>query len=141
MYSSFHFVNYMSHISVISMQAVIMVDSSSLYGSRNLFDQYGDMRLDIDDMSYEVTMFTLIPLLPFLLFLAPFNFKVLHLGQELLALGESIGHVSTGLSEDMVSKCLTKTTYHSSDQNQEEAMCTICLVRTVAPYLFQLDRD
>ncbi|KAJ9684586.1 hypothetical protein PVL29_016852 [Vitis rotundifolia] len=57
------------------------------------------MRLDIDDMSYE----------------------------ELLALGESIGNVSTGLSEDMVSKCLTKTTYHSSDQNQEEAMCTICL--------------
>lgn len=80
-------------------EAVIMVDSSSLYGSRNLFDQYGDMRLDIDDMSYE----------------------------ELLALGESIGNVSTGLSEDMVSKCLTKTTYHSSDQNQEEAMCTICL--------------
>lgn len=38
-----------------------MVDGSSLYGSINLFDQYGDMRLDIDDMSYEVSMLTLSP--------------------------------------------------------------------------------
>ncbi|GFY84555.1 hypothetical protein Acr_03g0013290 [Actinidia rufa] len=29
--------------------------------------------------------------------------------EELLALGESIGNVSTGLSEDMISKCLTET--------------------------------
>lgn len=33
----------------------MMMDRSSLYASsRNLFDQYGDMRLDIDNMGYEV---------------------------------------------------------------------------------------
>ena len=31
-----------------------MVDHSSYYGSRNVFDQYGDMRLDVDNMTYEV---------------------------------------------------------------------------------------
>lgn len=49
--------------------------------------------------------------------------------QELLALGERIGNVNTGLSEDMISKCLTETIYCSSDQLQEEGTCVICLVR------------
>lgn len=49
--------------------------------------------------------------------------------QELLALGERIGSVSTGLSEDLVSKCVIETIYCSSDQTQEEATCVICLVR------------
>ncbi|KAK9284024.1 hypothetical protein L1049_012283 [Liquidambar formosana] len=79
-------------------EALLMVDRSSVYESR-MFDQYREMRLDIDNMSYE----------------------------ELLALGERIGNVNTGLSECMISKCLTEKTYCSSDQNQEEAMCAICL--------------
>lgn len=66
--------------------------------SRNLFDQYGDLRLDIDNMGYE----------------------------ELLALGERIGNVSTGLSEDMVSKCLMEA-QNSSTQSDEEGTCCICL--------------
>jgi len=32
----------------------MIVDQSSLYGSRSLFDQHRDMRLDVDNMSYEV---------------------------------------------------------------------------------------
>lgn len=51
------------------------------------------------------------------------------IGQELLALGERIGTVSTGLSEDSISKCLKKTTYCPSDQMQDEENCVICLVR------------
>lgn len=39
---------------LLYMQAPMMVDHSSLYGSRNLFDRYREMRLDIDSMSYEV---------------------------------------------------------------------------------------
>ncbi|KAF5742531.1 hypothetical protein HS088_TW09G00581 [Tripterygium wilfordii] len=78
----------------------LVVDRSHFYNSRNLFDQHGDMRLDIDHMSYE----------------------------ELLALGESIGSVSTGLSEDVMSKCLMVTAY-CSDQILEEVSCAICLVR------------
>lgn len=32
----------------------MIVDRSGIYGSRSLFDQHRDMRLDIDNMSYEV---------------------------------------------------------------------------------------
>ncbi|KAI4300257.1 hypothetical protein L6164_033654 [Bauhinia variegata] len=82
-----------------SSEGFMIVDRTSFYGSRNMFDQHRDMRMDIDNMSYE----------------------------ELLALGERIGHVSTGLSEDLISKCVTETIYCSSEQNQEEGTCVICL--------------
>ncbi|XP_045798781.1 probable E3 ubiquitin-protein ligase RHG1A isoform X4 [Trifolium pratense] len=80
-------------------EGFMIVERASLYGSRNMLDQHRDMRLDVDSMSYE----------------------------ELLALGERIGQVNTGLSEDVVSKCLTETIYCSSDQCQDEGSCVICL--------------
>ncbi|KAJ6350066.1 hypothetical protein OIU78_006284 [Salix suchowensis] len=80
-------------------EALMMLDHPYLYGSRNLFDQYRDMRLDVDGMSYE----------------------------ELLALGERIGNVNTGLPEDVFSKCLMETICLSSDKGQEETSCAICL--------------
>ncbi|XP_022640351.1 probable E3 ubiquitin-protein ligase HIP1 isoform X3 [Vigna radiata var. radiata] len=79
-------------------EGFMIVDRTSLYG-RNMIDQHRDMRMDIDNMSYE----------------------------ELLALGERIGHVSTGLSEDLISKYLTETIYCSSEPSQEEEACAICL--------------
>ncbi|XP_022745202.1 probable E3 ubiquitin-protein ligase ZFP1 [Durio zibethinus] len=82
-----------------SSEGFMTMDRSAFYGSRNMFDQHRDMRLDIDNMTYE----------------------------ELLALGERIGNVNTGLSEDLVSKCLTETIYCSSDQVQDESSCVICL--------------
>ncbi|XP_028089750.1 E3 ubiquitin-protein ligase MBR2-like isoform X1 [Camellia sinensis] len=83
----------------IGSEDLMMMDHSSFYASsRNLLDQYRDMRLDIDNMSYE----------------------------ELLALGERMGNVSTGLSEDMISRCLTETLY-SSDQDRGEGSCAICI--------------
>ncbi|KAK8483310.1 hypothetical protein V6N13_096999 [Hibiscus sabdariffa] len=74
-------------------------DRSAFYGSRNMFDQHRDMRLDIDNLTYE----------------------------ELLALGERIGSVNTGLSEDSISKCLAEAICHSSDQYQDGSSCVICL--------------
>ncbi|KAE8692480.1 RING/U-box domain-containing protein [Hibiscus syriacus] len=82
-----------------SSEGFMIVDRSAFSGSRNMFDQHRDMRLDIDNMSYE----------------------------ELLALGERIGSVNTGLSVDSISKCLTETIYCSSDQIQDESCCVICL--------------
>ncbi|KAK6933334.1 Zinc finger, RING-type [Dillenia turbinata] len=79
------------------LEASVIADRPSFYASRNVFDQYRDMRLDIDNMSYE----------------------------ELLALGERLGNVSTGLSEDMIIRCLTEKVY--TDQQQEEESCAICL--------------
>ncbi|KAK9755653.1 hypothetical protein RND81_01G041200 [Saponaria officinalis] len=77
----------------------LMIVDRSIYGSRNMLDHHRDMRLDIDHMSYE----------------------------DLLALGERIGSVSTGVSQDQLQKCLTETVYCSSDQKQEEERCVICL--------------
>ncbi|CAI9273458.1 unnamed protein product [Lactuca saligna] len=92
----------------IGHETLMMVDrGASLYGnSRNFSDQYRDLRLDIDNMSYE----------------------------ELLNLEERIGSVNTGLSEDSMSKCLREKLYYSSsdknqnqNQNHEEVSCPICL--------------
>ncbi|KAK7285079.1 hypothetical protein RJT34_19837 [Clitoria ternatea] len=82
-----------------SSEGFMVVERASLYASRNMLDQHRDMRMDIDNMSYE----------------------------ELLALGERIGNVNTGLSEDLLSKCLTETIYCSSEQNEDEGTCVICL--------------
>ncbi|XWS59698.1 hypothetical protein CRYUN_Cryun08bG0144100 [Craigia yunnanensis] len=82
-----------------SSEGFMIVDRSTFYGSRNMFDQHRSMRLDIDNMTYE----------------------------ELLALGERIGNVNTGVSEDLISKCLIETIYCSSDQFHDESSCVICL--------------
>lgn len=37
-----------------SFQGIVVMDHSSYYGSRSMIDQHRDMRLDIDNMSYEV---------------------------------------------------------------------------------------
>ncbi|KAK1434914.1 hypothetical protein QVD17_00669 [Tagetes erecta] len=82
-----------------SPEGLMIVDRSAPHGSRSPFDQHRDMRLDIDDMSYE----------------------------ELLALGERIGSVGTGLSDHLISMCIQESIYCSSDQIQEEGNCVICL--------------
>ncbi|GMI96569.1 hypothetical protein like AT2G37150 [Hibiscus trionum] len=82
-----------------SSEGFLIVDRCAFYGSRNMFYEHRDMRLDIDSMTYE----------------------------ELLALGERIGSVNTGLSEYSISKSLAETIYHSSDQFQDESSCVICL--------------
>ncbi|KAJ7976979.1 RING/U-box superfamily protein [Quillaja saponaria] len=81
-----------------SSEGFMIVDRATFYGPRHLVDQHRDMRMDIDNMGYE----------------------------ELLALGERIGHVSTGLSEDLIPKCLTETMY-SQERSQEDGSCVICL--------------
>ncbi|KAG8376536.1 hypothetical protein BUALT_Bualt09G0073700 [Buddleja alternifolia] len=83
----------------LTPEGLMVVDHSAYYGSRTLFDQHRDMRLDIDNMSYE----------------------------ELLALGERIGTVNTGLDDGLISKCMTESIYCSSDLFQDEASCVICL--------------
>ncbi|EPS60273.1 zinc finger family protein, partial [Genlisea aurea] len=59
-----------------------------LFGSRALFDQHRAMRLDIDNMTYE----------------------------ELLALGDRIGTVSTGLCDNSISECLAASAFRLTDE-------------------------
>ncbi|KAH7447941.1 hypothetical protein KP509_01G128900 [Ceratopteris richardii] len=67
-------------------------------------DQHSDMRLDVDNMSYE----------------------------ELLALEERIGNVNTGLSEESIRKCLKVKMYSPSDvisasvSRESDPKCSIC---------------
>ncbi|XP_076896368.1 putative E3 ubiquitin-protein ligase HIP1 [Bidens hawaiensis] len=77
--------------------AVDVIDPRDEFEPINFPDEYEDMRLDIDDMGYE----------------------------ELLALEESMGYVSSGLSEDGMAKCLREKVYYSMDQNHDT--CPICL--------------
>lgn len=83
-------------------EQVLMLEETLLSSGINLHDQHSAMRLDIDNMSYE----------------------------ELLALEERIGYVSTGLSEDTVSKCLKKSFYSNTEQASQtmdiEIKCSIC---------------
>ena len=55
--------------------------------------------------------------------------------QELLALEEHIGSVSTGLADEKISSCVMEVTCCSSARAQdgigkENARCVICLVRS-----------
>lgn len=104
-----------------------MIDESTLFVSLSWFDERMEMRLDVDNMSYEVNSET-------------HNHSSLWsvtdvylslLLQELLALEDRIGNVTSGLSEESISGCLEETTYCLSNQTedgQEEEKCVICLV-------------
>ncbi|KAK6774752.1 hypothetical protein RDI58_029991 [Solanum bulbocastanum] len=62
------------NMSVLPDDGVAMLDVSGYHDVNNPIDQHRDMRLDVDHMSYE----------------------------ELLALGEQIGNVTTGLSDEII---------------------------------------
>ncbi|KAG0473425.1 hypothetical protein HPP92_015282 [Vanilla planifolia] len=80
---------------------IFIFDRSGFYGRADLYDRHRDLRLDVDNMSYE----------------------------ELLALEERIGNVSTGLDEDTILKCLRRRKYSSCKlevASTEEEPCCIC---------------
>ncbi|GLU15440.1 hypothetical protein SLE2022_319300 [Rubroshorea leprosula] len=97
------------YLRVLPPDGVALLEFSEFYeDADNFIDHHRDMRLDIEDMSYE----------------------------ELLALGERIGNVNTGLSEEAVTSKLKTRTYLTSAKyiNLEEAApvdleadsCIIC---------------
>ncbi|KAJ4903770.1 RING/U-box superfamily protein [Raphanus sativus] len=78
-----------------SSQRFMGVDHQPHYGSRNMQDHHRDMRLDIDDMTYE----------------------------DLLDLGERIGSVNTGLSNGAITSCLLETILYPTDDQRKCAIC------------------
>ncbi|XP_076891730.1 uncharacterized protein LOC143543249 [Bidens hawaiensis] len=84
-----------------------LLEASLFLGGLNFFDQHRDMRLDIDNMSYE----------------------------ELLVLEEKMGTVSTALSAEELSKCIKTGVYECVELEDEKMMpgscaddkkCSIC---------------
>ncbi|VVB10845.1 unnamed protein product [Arabis nemorensis] len=93
----------------LNYEELLIMETGLLLGGLSFHDQHRDMRLDIDNMSYE----------------------------ELLALEERIGTVSTALTEEAISKCLKTSIYQmkplsygsitkSPCDHKEDAKCSIC---------------
>ncbi|KAE8735924.1 putative Thioredoxin domain-containing protein [Hibiscus syriacus] len=88
-------------------EQLLVLETGLLLDGLNFYDQHRDMRLDIDNMSYE----------------------------ELLALEERMGIVSTALPEDALSKCLKKGIYEATSSEdavvcfkgeKDDIKCSIC---------------
>ncbi|XP_050219281.1 E3 ubiquitin-protein ligase MBR2-like isoform X2 [Mercurialis annua] len=91
----------------LSYEQLLVLETSLFLNGLNFYDQHRDMRLDIDNMSYE----------------------------ELLALEERMGNVSTALAEDKLSECLKTCTYQSAylengssklSGETNDVKCSIC---------------
>ncbi|KAJ0262938.1 Uncharacterized protein HA466_0033890 [Hirschfeldia incana] len=84
----------------LNYEELLIMETGLLLGGLSFYDQHRDMRLDIDNMSYE----------------------------ELLALEERIGTVSTALTEEAISKTLKTSIYQikPSSDHKEDAKCSIC---------------
>ena len=95
-------------------------------GVAELHDRHRDMRLDVDNMSYEVKHFALFFcsfFLSNLVILLTMNYE-----QELLALEERIGDVKTGLNEEVILKSMKQRKYVSTSNLEP---CCICRVRFI----------
>ncbi|KAL1365915.1 hypothetical protein HN51_013864 [Arachis hypogaea] len=80
---------------------IMMLQGGIIMGSRYSHDQFRDLRLDVDNMSYE----------------------------QLLELGERIGYVNTGLKENEMGANIRKTKLQILDDasnHQVDKTCTIC---------------
>ncbi|KAJ7948706.1 RING/U-box superfamily protein [Quillaja saponaria] len=96
------------HMRILPADEVAILEMPDFYEVGNFVDHHRDMRLDIEDMSYE----------------------------ELLALGERIGNVSTGLTEEIIINKLRTKTYltpataikleEAACEDQEADSCIIC---------------
>lgn len=82
----------------LRFEDVMILDQSVFYGMADIHDRHRDMRLDIDNMSYE----------------------------ELLALEERIGNVNTGLTEENISKCVKQKSYANVAGPTDVEPCCIC---------------
>ncbi|TKW13529.2 hypothetical protein SEVIR_5G109700v4 [Setaria viridis] len=97
---------YALHPLMLEAERFMMLDQLVFYESRAAAaDPHRNMRLDIDNMSYE----------------------------ELLALGEFMGNVNTGLADEKIAKCVREVVCCSSDltqndqDDQDDGSCVICL--------------
>ncbi|XWS21217.1 hypothetical protein CRYUN_Cryun30bG0036600 [Craigia yunnanensis] len=83
----------------LRFEDVMILDQSVFLGVADIHDRHRDMRLDVDNMSYE----------------------------ELLALEERIGNVSTGLSEETILNRLKRRKHSTAPGAQLEAEpCCVC---------------
>ena len=109
----------------------MILDHSVLFGMADTHDRHRDMRLDVDNMSYEVRMQHRLHFhnTSMLYDMHQLDFSTRF--QELLALEERIGNVCTGLSEETVTSRLKRRKYLGGKAKNAAEMepCSICRVR------------
>lgn len=81
----------------LTYEQLLALETNLFVGGLGFYDRHRDMRLDIENMSYE----------------------------ELLALEEKMGNVSTALSEDALLKSVTVSTYQRLSTEEEDAASSI----------------
>ncbi|KAD1937334.1 hypothetical protein R6Q59_022247 [Mikania micrantha] len=86
------------HDEELTYEQLLSLEANLFFGGLNFFDQHRDMRLDIDNMSYE----------------------------ELLVLEEKMGTVSTALPEEELSKCIKTGIYEDLQLENEKTRCDSC---------------
>ncbi|KAA8525777.1 hypothetical protein F0562_007632 [Nyssa sinensis] len=91
----------------LTYEQLLALETNLFLGGLGFYDHHRDMRLDIDNMSYE----------------------------ELLALEEKMGTVSTALPEEALSKCLRRSIYQPTsledgtmdcNGDEDDSKCSIC---------------
>ncbi|KAL0368970.1 UNVERIFIED_CONTAM: putative E3 ubiquitin-protein ligase RHG1A [Sesamum calycinum] len=84
----------------LRFEDVMILDHSIFFGMADIHDRHRDMRMDVDNMSYE----------------------------ELLALEERIGNVCTGLNEETIMSRLKQQKFigKKADDQSETEPCSIC---------------
>ncbi|KAK3213235.1 hypothetical protein Dsin_017941 [Dipteronia sinensis] len=91
----------------LSHEQLLILETNLLLNGLSFYDHHRDMRLDIDNMSYE----------------------------ELLALEDRMGTVSTALTEEALSKCLKTSIYQSApikdatpscSGSHDDVKCSVC---------------
>ncbi|KAE9600252.1 hypothetical protein Lal_00045625 [Lupinus albus] len=101
-FATSRYYRHVPHPSSDGLAEIMILQRRLLMGEQfNSLDQFGDWRLDIDNMSYE----------------------------QLLELGEKIGYVNTGLKEDEMGlniKRIKLVISNGTSKNQIDKKCTIC---------------
>ncbi|RDX79019.1 putative E3 ubiquitin-protein ligase HIP1, partial [Mucuna pruriens] len=97
----------------LTNEQILLLETNLFLNGLNFYDHHRDMRLDIDNMSYE----------------------------ELLALEERMGTVSTALPEEVLSECLKRSIVQSApsdyadescNEDMDDTKCCICQEEYVA---------
>ncbi|XP_066370515.1 uncharacterized protein [Miscanthus floridulus] len=93
------------HDDELTYEQLLVLETNLLLSGLDLHDQHEDMRLDIDNMSYE----------------------------ELLALEDHIGSVSTALTEEQFAKCVNQSVHEGRNSGRDvnkiaadDVKCSIC---------------
>lgn len=104
-------------------------------GVADSHDRHRDMRLDVDNMSYEVEYYPLTNYHPEFLPLTSSYYNAM-VYQELLALEERIGNVNTGLSEATILGSMKQRKYDSfcGGLSSDLEPCCICRVRFISMF-------